>query len=397
MRGPRSRRTGWTAPLPLGEGWPATSVKQRGSRPLRVDAETRERHEQRGLALRDRAHFVERQAQLAGHFAAFARGDARQPVALRQFGGRPCQLRLARQRRMRADEVGGDGDLLQRLGPAIGQREAIAERGVHHRDRQLAQLDRDLQRVAVGAGAIGSASGSSGSAANGVAGNVAASGCGCWSRGGAGGTRGRSISGTTTGPIGPIRRRSQYAAASPAPPNRNSRTTHGQYERLCCAGTTTVGVATAGAAGANEGGGAADVGAAVAVGCVVGAASGAAGVVRAAGRGRRRGRGRAVVGAGRRGADGVGAGKFGTAIRGAGASEGAAVGVGVGTGADEGRGAGVGPSTGPTTGGGVGVGVGLAGRRKSESCAAAGIASSAAMPARRKARVVMWVRSRADG
>jgi hypothetical protein len=84
-------------------------------------------------------------------------------------------------------------------------------------------------------------------------------------------------------------------------------------------------------------------------------------------------------------------------IRGGGVAEGASGGAGagaVGDGVGEGRAAGV-PSTGPTTGGAVGVGVGPAGRRKLESCAAAGIASSAAMPARRNARVAMWLRPRA--
>ena len=104
------------------------------------------------------------------------------------------------------------------------------------------------------------------------------------------------------------------------------------------------------------------------------------------------------AGTGRRVADGVGLGRLGIVTRVAGGAASVGVGTGLGVGLGAGREVGVGvdvPRTGPMTGGGVGVGVGPGGRRKLESCAAAGIASSAAMPARRVARAVMWIRPRA--
>jgi hypothetical protein len=122
-------------------------------------------------------------------------------------------------------------------------------------------------------------------------------------------------------------------------------------------GRVAAGVA-APAFGTTEGSG---VGVAVATAGLVGRAAGVAGRWLAAGRG-----------------VGVSAG---TAIVGAGVGAGVNLGVGVG----EGRGAGV-------SGGGpmiVGVGVGAGCRRKSLTCAAAGAARSAALPAKRIARRVM--------
>ena len=92
-----------------------------------------------------------------------------------------------------------------------------------------------------------------------------------------------------------------------------------------------------------------------------------------------------ATGAGARDARGAGVVIAGGVIWGAGVGVGAAI-VGAGAGVGEGRGAGV-------SGGGpiiVGVGVGPGCRRKSVTCAAAGLANSAALPTRRKARWVMW-------
>jgi hypothetical protein len=91
---------------------------------------------------------------------------------------------------------------------------------------------------------------------------------------------------------------------------------------------------------------------------------------------------------------GVGVGV--TAVIGGSVMRGVEVGAGaaiVGVGVGDGRGAGV-------SGGGpiiVGVGVGAGCRRKSDTCAAAGAASKAAVPARRKARRFISVRVPALG
>ena len=238
-----------------------------------------------------------------------------------------------------------------------------------------------------GAAAAGSGTGSKGSRLAGADARAAASGCGVSSGLGGEGTCGRSISGTTSAPVGPILRRSHKTAPNAPPPRRKAKTIHGQID---CAGVA--GAATAGPTGANDGKGAAGVGLTAGPGKIAEVADGGAPVAWTAGADAGLvggGTGRPAEGAG------VGAGSDGTVI-GAGAAEGIGVGAGAaGAGVGEGRGAGVGvPSTGPTTGGGVGVGVGFGGRRKSETCAAAGIASSAAMPARRNARVVIQAGSR---
>jgi hypothetical protein len=100
---------------------------------------------------------------------------------------------------------------------------------------------------------------------------------------------------------------------------------------------------------------------------------------------------RGVGVAGRRAGEGIGAGKAGWVIVGVGVGAGGGTAGRVGKGVGVGRGAGV-SGSGPITLG-VGVGVGAGGRRYSETWAAAGVASSVAVPARRIVRRVMRLRS----
>jgi hypothetical protein len=101
-----------------------------------------------------------------------------------------------------------------------------------------------------------------GSAAGvGAAAAAAATGSGAgWGSGsGCGGTRGRSISGTTNAPTGPILRRSHHSPANVAPPRKKATTIHGHHDRAGSSGVAT-------AALGKVGSGAAVVGVALAIG-----------------------------------------------------------------------------------------------------------------------------------
>jgi len=152
------------------------------------------------------------------------------------------------------------------------------------------------------------------------------------------------------------------SAAKDAPPRRKATTIQGHHD---VAGSSGVAIVELGKFGR----GAAAVGVAMALGA--GVAGGIAVGARVAGA--------ATVGRAEGRCAGVAVATGGSVMRGVGVGAGAAI---VGVGAGVGRGAGV-------SGGGpimVGVGVGAGCRRKSDTCAAAGGASRAAVPARRKAR-----------
>ena len=184
--------------------------------------------------------------------------------------------------------------------------------------------------------------------------------------------RGRSISGTTSGPIGPTLRRSHHSAENAPPPSRKTATIHGHHDPAGFSSALALGVGKLGNGAAGAGAGVALTPGATEGSAIGGVVEGAPppGAVAVGW-----GAGAVALGV----AGDLGVTTLGTAIRGTGAGvevtmAGPGAGAGVvdrGAGVGAGRGAGV-SGSGPIT---CGVGVGAGCRRKSDTCAAAGAAT----------------------